>query len=298
VSIGKWTIASIVMLVCAIPVASHAEPTPADPDTATHAHSHVHATEAAHSAHADMTMDTMQGGKAPTDARSPDYSDGLGHSHMVGMDMLDNAALGTLLIDQLEATHDDAGNGQSWEVEGWYGNDLDKLWLRSEGERHDGKTESADLELLWNRSASAFWNTQLGVRHDVGIGPTRDWAAFGIEGLAPYFVELEGTVYVGQGGRVAARLRGEYEILFTQRLILQPEVEVNAFSRADPLRRLGAGIADAEFGLRLRYEIRREFAPYVGVVWSRRFGETADFARADGDSAFDRQWVAGFRFWF
>jgi len=247
---------------------------------------------------AGMAMGTMQGGRAPVDARSGDYSDGIAPSPAHGLPLHGSAPAGMLLIDQLEAFHGRDANGQSWEAEGWYGNDSDKLWLRSEGERSRGGFEGGNVEAFWNRNVATFWSTQLGVRHDFGAGPARNWAAFGVQGLAPYWFEVEATAYVGPAGRTAARLRADYELLFTQRLILQPEVEVNLYGKADPARGIGSGVSDAALGLRLRYEIRREFAPYIGVVWTRRFGATADFVRADHQAVFDRQWVAGLRIWF
>lgn len=245
-----------------------------------------------------MTMGPMQGGSAPPNARSPDYSDGVGYGSMKGMDMADNGSLGMLLIDQLEAFHGNDSNGQTWEAQGWYGNDVNKVWIRTEGDRSRGKIEDGDVEAFWNRNVATYWSTQLGARHDLGAGPARNWAAFGVQGLAPYWFELEATAYVGQSGRTAARLRAEYELLLTQRLILQPEFEVNLYGKSDPATRIGSGLSDAQLGLRLRYEIRRQFAPYIGVVWTRRFGATADFARDDQQAIFDRQWVAGVRIWF
>lgn len=246
-----------------------------------------------------MPMGPMQGGSPPPNARSPDYSDGVGYgpAHGLNMAMDDNAKIGMLLLDQLEAFHGQHGNGQSWEAEGWYGSPSDKLWLRTQGERSGGKLDNGDVEAFWNHNVATYWSTQLGARHDLG-GPSRNWAAFGIQGLAPYWFEIEATGYVGPSGRTAARFRAEYELFLTQRLILQPEFETNLYGRSDPARRLGSGLSDADLGIRLRYEIRRQFAPYVGVVWTRRFGGTADFARGQGQGVFDRQWVAGVRIWF
>ncbi len=245
-----------------------------------------------------MTMGPMQGGSAPAGARSDDYSDGVAGSPVQGLHMHGSAPFGMLLIDQLEAFHGRDANGQSWEAQGWYGNDEDKLWIRTEGERSRGKLEDGDLEAFWNHNIATFWSTQLGVRHDFGEGPGRTWAAFGVQGLAPYWFELEATGYVGVNGRTAARLRAEYELLFTQRLILQPEAEINLYGKNDPQRRIGSGISDVQFGLRLRYEIRRQFAPYIGVNWVRRLGTSADYARQDHQPVLDRQIVAGVRIWF
>lgn len=242
-------------------------------------------------------MDSMLD-SAPPDARSSDYSDGIGHGSMRGMDMLDNAPLGMLLIDRIEVFHGSDADGQAWEVGGWYGNDVNKLWLRSEGERSGGSLEAANLEAYWNRTITTFWSSQLGVRHDFGEGPSRTWAAVGVQGLAPYWFELEATAYAGAAGRSAARVRAHYDLLLTQRLILQPEAEINLYARNDPARHIGSGLSDVQLGLRLRYEISRQFAPYIGVNWVRRVGTTADYARHDLQPVLDPQIVAGIRFWF
>ncbi|KAF1007458.1 MAG: Copper resistance protein B [Luteibacter sp.] len=246
----------------------------------------------------EMQMGAMQGGKAPADARSPDYSDGIDYGSMAGMDMDDNGAQRMVLLDQLEAVHGRAANGQSWEAQGWYGGDINRLWVRTEGERSGGRLEEADVEALWSRAISTYWNTQLGARQDFGTGPNRTWAAVGVQGLAPYWFETEATFYVSAGGRTAARLRAEYDLLLTQRLILQPEFEVNAYGKADRRQGVGSGLSDAPFGLRLRYEVRREFAPYIGIRFVDRFGRSADMARSEGQPVFDRQIVAGIQAWF
>ncbi|MDE2249180.1 MAG: copper resistance protein B [Xanthomonadaceae bacterium] len=242
-------------------------------------------------------MAAMQGGGAPPNARSADDSDGVGYGatmpHMHG-----NRALGMLLLDQLETVHGRAGNGQAWQVQGWYGGDRDKLWLRSEGDAGGGVVEDGSVEALWDHAIASYWDSQLGGRHDLGAGPRRDWVALGVQGLAPYWFELAATAYLGPSGRTAARFRAGYELLFTQRLILQPELELNLYGKDDPARRIGAGLSDVRLGWRLRYEIRREFAPYLGIDWVRRVGTTADYARADGQGVFDQQVVAGFRIWF
>ena len=245
-----------------------------------------------------MTMGPMQGGRPPPNARNPDYSDGIEYGPMKGMDMADNAPVGMLLIDQLEYTNGKDADGFSWEAEGWYGNDANKLWIRTEGDRSGGKLEDADLEAFWNHNVATFWSTQLGLRQDFGEGPARTWAAFGVQGLAPYWFELEATAYAGDAGRTAARLRAEYELLITQRLIFQPDFEVNLYGKDDPARRIGSGLSDAQLGLRLRYEFSRQFAPYIGVNWIRRVGTTADYAREDHQPLLDRQILVGVRFWF
>lgn len=246
-----------------------------------------------------MDMSSMQGGKAPPDARSPDYSDGYRYTDMPGMAMSDHAKIGMLLIDQLEYAHDNHGNNAIFlDGQFWYGEDFNKLWLKVEGESARGKLEDLRTEALWDHAISTYWGMQLGVRHDFGEGPGHTWAAFGVQGLAPYWFDTEATFYVGQNGRTAARVQFEYEELLTQRLVLQPKFEVNLYGKGDPQRGIGSGLSDAELGVRLRYEIRREFAPYVGVVWRQRYGRTADFARMQNQPTGELQFVAGLHFWF
>ena len=245
-----------------------------------------------------MDMSSMQGGRSPPDARSADYSDGYRYGRMRGMEMPDDESLGGVFLDQLDYAYSAHGNAVFLDGEAWYGKDVDKLWLKAEGEGSSGRLHDLRTEALWNHAIATYWGAQLGVRHDFGEGPDRTWAAFGVQGLAPYWFDTEATLYVGQGGRTAARLQLEYEELLTQRLILQPKVELNLYGRNDPQRGIGSGLSEAEFGLRLRYEIRREIAPYIGVVFRQRYGRTADFARAEGRHADDLQLVAGLHAWF
>jgi copper resistance protein B len=251
-----------------------------------------------HASAGAMSMQPMQGGRAPPGARSPDYSDGVAPSRMPGMDMKHDASFGLLQFDQLESFAGRDEHGQRWELQGWYGNDDDKLLLRSEGERSDGRIGEGDVEALWSHAVATYWDTTLGARHDLGDGPRRDWLAVGVQGLAPYWFELQATAYVGSADRTAFRLRADYDVLFTQRLILQPELEANLYGRDDRARDIGRGLSDMQLGLRLRYEIRREIAPYVGVQFVHRFGRSADFARSSGGAATDRQLVVGLRLWF
>jgi copper resistance protein B len=229
---------------------------------------------------------------------APAQMQGMSYREMTRMmDMNDAAAFGQLLADQFEWRTGDGAQGPAWDVQGWYGGDYNKAWVKTEGVRLGSVTEDARAELLWDRIFSRWWSSQLGVRHDFGNGPSRDWLALGVEGLAPYFFQIEATAYVGDAGRTAARLRTEYELLLTQRLLLQPEFEVNAYGKDDPERAIGAGFSDLQLGLRLRYEIRRECAPYLGVAWFRRLGKTADLAREAGQDPSVLQFVAGIRFW-
>jgi len=214
------------------------------------------------------------------------------------MDMDDKARVGKVLLDQLDWRDADSANAFAWDAQAYYGSDYNKLWLKTEGERTDGTTEDARVEVLWDRIVSRWWSAQAGVRHDFGEGPSRDWLAVGVQGLAPYFFEVEATAYVGDAGRTAARVKAEYELLFSQRLILTPEVELNLYGKDDPERGIMSGLTDAEVSLRLRYEIRREIAPYVGIAWIHRFGRTADLFRAAGADPSDVEALAGIRIWF
>lgn len=212
------------------------------------------------------------------------------------MQMDDTNRFGKVMVDEFEwRTRSDTA---VWNAQGWYGGDYNKLWIKTEGERSRGTTEDARVEALWNRIVARWWSAQIGVRHDFGQGPPRTWAAIGVEGLAPYWFDVEATLYVGDAGRAAARLKAEYDVLFSQRLIFQPEAEVNAYSKEDRERNIGSGLSDFEFSLRLRYEFRREFAPYVGLTWVKRFGGTAEFARAAGEDANDVRFIAGVRLRF
>ena len=215
-----------------------------------------------------------------------------------GHSVHDNSIQNYTLIDRLEAWDADHGTGVEWEAQAWIGTDLNRLWLRSEGERIDGGTESADLEVLYGRSVAAWWDVVAGIRHDFKPGASQDFLAVGVMGLAPYKFEVEATAYLGNSGQTAARFEIEYETLLTNRLILQPLVEVNLHGKDDPRRGIGSGLGTVEAGLRLRYEFTREFAPYIGIVRERAFGGTADLRRADGEDIDDTRFVAGLRIWF
>jgi len=205
---------------------------------------------------------------------------------------------GYLLFDRLEGWNDDPGSGQAWEASAWYGGDIDRLWLRSEGERSGGRTEAADLEALYGHAVSPWWDLLVGVKQDLAPGDARTSAAFGVQGMAPYKFEVAATLYVGEGGSASARLEGEYDVLLTNRWILQPRLEAEAAFADDRAHGIGSGLSTLEAGLRLRYEISRRFAPYLGVVHERAFGATADYRRDAGEAARETRVVAGVRIWF
>lgn len=201
-------------------------------------------------------------------------------------------------FDRLEAWDAEHGTGLHWEAEAWIGTDTDRLWLRSEGERENGSTHAADLELLYGRSISPWWDVVAGVRHDVKPGDSRSFAAVGVMGLAPQKFEVEATLYAGEGGQTALVLEAERELLLTNRWILQPSIEVELHGRTEVERGIGSGLGGIEAGLRLRYEITRRFAPYVGIVHERSFGRTADLQREEGEGSEETRVVVGVRVWF
>jgi copper resistance protein B len=213
------------------------------------------------------------------------------------MEMNDTSLFLFARADAFEWRNASEGDAFSWDVQGWYGGDYTKLWAKSEGDARNGESESRN-ELLVDRVIARWWSVQAGVRHDVNEGPSRTWLALGIEGLAPYWFEVEATIYVGEQGRSALRVATEYDLLLTQRLVLQPEIEFNVYGKTDEANLIGRGLSDAEASLRLRYEFRREFAPYVGLAWHTRFGETADLIQEAGHDRSELQWLAGVRWWF
>jgi copper resistance protein B len=195
-----------------------------------------------------------------------------------------------------------SGRNQQFRYEGeaWAGTDLNKLWVKSEGiATGNGRFTDNQNEFLYSRAVSTFWNLQAGMRVDLNSGvDTRTWAAFGVEGLSLYFFELSATGYVSDQGRFAAKVEAFYDLLITQRLILQPQIEINLYSKADPATGTGSGLSDIDTGLRLRYEITRKFAPYIGVTYAGRFFQSANFARREQAPANDVRFVFGIRTWF
>jgi copper resistance protein B len=200
-------------------------------------------------------------------------------------------------FDQLEWQGGDSG-GFNLENTSWIGGDINRLWIRAEGESEDDAVESALVHAMWGRSFSRWWDFVAGVRQDFRPGDAQTWAAFGLQGLAPYWFEIEATGYVGAGGRTHARIEAEYDLLLTNRLALQPLGELEIYGKSDPERGLGAGLSSVEAGLRLRYEIRREFAPYVGLTWDRKLFGTADYAREEGEKVGATRVTFGVRTWF
>ncbi|WP_227817142.1 copper resistance protein B [Nitrogeniibacter aestuarii] len=253
-----------------------------------------------------MDHGQMQGGSPPADARDPHAYSG-GYTLTSGPHLFDGAhpphtadmdSFATLLVDRLERVDAEDSAFTSWDAQARIGRDFNKLVIKSEGEYTEGALEHARTEFLWSHAVEHFWDLQLGWRHDSGEAPDEDWLAIGLQGLAPYWFEVDAAAYIGKGGQTALRLEGEYELLITQRLVLQPRVEFNAYGKRDETQGVASGPADLSAGVRLRYEFSRQFAPYVGVEWKRLLGGTADLARDEGGDTMDTRLVAGVRFWF
>ena len=207
--------------------------------------------------------------------------------------------VGTLLIDQFEHRWRDGENSIDWDAQGWVGGDTNKVWFNAEGSKPvDGEVEEAEFQLLYSRMTSEFWDAQIGIRHDVRLQPQTTYGVIGFQGVAPYFFEVTAQLFVSEDGDFSTRLEAEYDLLITQKLILQPAAEVNVSAQRVRELDVGPGFNDVELGLRLRYEVVREFAPYIGVSWERKLGETADIAREHGEDPSDLSLVAGVRFWF
>lgn len=185
-----------------------------------------------------------------------------------------------------------------YDIYAWYGKDYQRLVLKAEGEVNDSRLEEARTELLWSTALYSFWDGQIGIRQDSGEGPNRTWLAAGLQGLAPYWFEVDATAYLSDSGRAALRFEADYELLLTQKWVLQPRVEATYFTKADPKRGIGDDFSSLKAGLRLRYEFVPEFAPYIGVEWQNLYGETKSLAIEEGEDVTSTRIVAGLKFWF
>lgn len=252
-----------------------------------------------HAAHPAANMTGMEHGSMRSAPRDPNaYADGYDFGPIPRPRLGDEHNFASLMMDRLEWVHTKDAAAASYDLQAWYGRDYDRAVLKAEGDVDGGRLQEARSELLWGHAVAPYWDAQLGMRYDSGVDPGRAWLAFGVQGVAPYWFEVDSAAYVSDSGQSALRLSADYELLFTQRLILQPRIEANFYGKSDAARALGAGLSDLTLGLRLRYEIRREFAPYLGIEWSGMYGGTADYARAEGGATKETRYVAGLRFWF
>lgn len=213
--------------------------------------------------------------------------------------MMGDMPFAMLMADRLEAGFADEADTWVWDLQGWYGGDRHRWWFKSEGEGEFGSSpEAAELQLLFSRMFAPFWDWQVGVRHDFRPRPDRTHLVLGIQGVAPYEFELDTALFLSEKGDVSGRLEAEYELRITQRLVLQPRFELNAALADDREIGLADGVNSTELGLRLRYELERELAPYIGIAREQLHGGTADLARAAGEPTALTSIVIGVRAWF
>jgi copper resistance protein B len=205
-----------------------------------------------------------------------------------------------LIGERLENQSHDGDNDLIWEAQGWIGGDINKLWMKTEGKYDINRRDTNEFELqaLWSHAVSPFWDLQAGWRHDAEVDDGFDYLTFGFLGLAPYWFELDVAAFVSEKGALSARLEAEYELRITQRLILQPRAELNFGFESDREAGVSSGLQNTHLGLRLRYEIRREFAPYLGIAWKKSFSENASTLTARAGEASEASIVAGLRFWY
>jgi copper resistance protein B len=212
----------------------------------------------------------------------------------------DNRIYKHVLFDQLEDRTSGSGNALRWDGEGWIGTDTNRLWLKSEGFLQGTTMSDGDHEALYDRPIPhmRYFDAQVGVRGDLDSGPRRTWGAVGIEGLAPNFFQFQPTFYFRDGGNVAGRLSGSYDLKVTQRLVVQPQAELNFYSKDDPARQTGSGFSDIDTGVRLRYELTRKFSPYIGWAYDGKYGGSARYTRQSGEATSNSSFVFGLRVWY
>jgi copper resistance protein B len=233
------------------------------------------------------------------DVRDPHaYAEGEDFGPLGQPRLSDQHNFGALIVDHLEAVNGRDNSSLVYDFQAWYGRTFDRLSLRAVGDVDSGTLQESATELLWSHAVASFWDTLLGVRYDTGVDPDRRWLAGGIQGLVPYWFEVVATAYVGEQGSSQLLLEGEYDLLLTQRLILRPQIEAVLNGQSDDVRQTGSGLSEIAAGLRLRYEFTRQFAPYVGVEWVGKFGDTANYAKAANENTDETFFVAGVRLWF
>ena len=284
-----------------------------------HSEMDMDATDQSTMDHSKMDMDTMdqgvmdhsamkmqpQGGEAPANARDP-HAYSSGYTLTDGpyalaipkrLTLADEHSFWSVLGDRLEYNNDE--NSTVYDVQGWYGTTFERAVVKAEGDVVQGQLVESQTELLWSHAVTAYWDTQLGVRFDqYDEGESRQWLALSLQGLAPYWFEVDIGAYVGENGRTALSAEAEYELLLTQRWVLQSRVEMSINGKDDEINGVGKGLSALSAGMRLRYEFSRQFAPYVGIEWTQKYGNSADFARAKNEEVSNTSVVAGLRFWF
>jgi len=204
------------------------------------------------------------------------------------------------MADTLEYRAGDDEDGYAWEAEAWFGGDRHRIVFKTEGEGADGALEAAEAQVLYARAISPYFNLEFGLRTDIEPAPERAYAVLALDGLAPYWFDVGGALFLSDRGELSARFEGAYDLRLTQRLILQPSAELNLSADDIPARHVSAGVTSTEVALRLRYEITRQVAPYIGIVSERLYGAGADHAhaRANAEPEAQESFVIGLRAWF
>ena len=220
----------------------------------------------------------------------------LAHSPPVIAHGEDDPLLYSLNIDQLEQRWGDETLAVL-EADAWVGYDLHKIKVKTDIEYQNQAHLSQEWQFLYSRGLSPYWNLDLAIRHDNQPKPERNWAVIGVQGVAPYFIDVDSTLFFDKSGRSAWRLQLEYEWLLRQRWALIPKFTLNVFSYTDNATGSGSGVTDTEIGLRLAYELRRELVPYIGINWENKWGKTADFAKDEGEQTRTTQLVIGIHAW-
>jgi copper resistance protein B len=231
----------------------------------------------------------------------PAASQGSAHASSAHDPASHEVYFGAVLFEKLEwgIGLGGAPNIARWDGQAWYGTDYDKVWLKTQGELEKGRrAENAEVQLLYSRLIGYYWDFQAGVRYDPRPRPDRAYGVIGIQGLAPGLFEVDLQAFVSERGDLSARFELSYDLYVTQRLVLQPNLEVNVAAQRVPELGVNSGISDIEAGFRLRYEFTREVAPYIGVNYTRRFGEAARYARAEGGKVEAFEFVSGVRLYF
>lgn len=242
--------------------------------------------------------DTADGLRDPH-AYADGYVRGSGPYALTRYHLGDEHPYAMLLLDRLDWGKTATGKPNLQFDGQWsWGSSYNRLLLQSEGHAEQGKLQEARNEVLWSHAIAPFWDSQLGLRLDKNAGADRQWLAFGVQGLAPYWFEVHAKAYLGNGGRSALRLGADYDLALSQKWFLQPAIESNFYGKSDAVNGLGSGLSSASASLRLRYEGRRDLAPYLGVERQQTFGATADMARSAGQKTGQTRWFAGLRIWF
>lgn len=226
--------------------------------------------------------------------KAPEFSNDL---------IMDDKPYVYLIAEKLEYRSVSGVNPFMWEVQGYVGKSLNKFWFKSHGEALTTERETEiEFQGLYSRAIGPYFDIQGGVRYDLayegGGNKSRGFAVIGLQGMAPYFFHVDGGMFISEAGDISAALEAEYDLLFTQRLIGQPSIETKLALQDVPEWGVGSGINDIGLGFRLRYEIKREFAPYIGIKWERKLGETADMARLEGEYVSSLSLLGGLRMWF